>query len=122
MFKNLTRKPFTVLLSTALTTAIATASLTAANSYAATTASPAPAQPPAVQSQQVPAQAATRISINAANADMLAEHLVGIGPAKAEAIVAWRQQNGRFSDVEQLLKIKGIGAATLNKNKHLITL
>lgn len=67
-------------------------------------------------------QTANRVSLNSANAALLAEHLIGIGPTKAEAIVAWRSENGRFSDIEQLLEIKGIGTATLNKNKHLITL
>ncbi|BCD96095.1 ComEA family DNA-binding protein [Marinagarivorans cellulosilyticus] len=67
-------------------------------------------------------QTANRVSINSANAAVLAEHLIGIGPSKAEAIVAWRSKNGRFSNIEQLLEVKGIGAATLNKNKHLITL
>ncbi|WP_054112443.1 ComEA family DNA-binding protein [Marinagarivorans algicola] len=66
--------------------------------------------------------ALTRISINAADAATMAEHLVGIGPAKAEAIVSWRTTHGRFTEAEQLLQIKGIGQATLNKNKNRITL
>ena len=67
-------------------------------------------------------KALTRISINSADAATLAEHLVGIGPSKAEAIIAWRTQNGRFTDTAQLLEIKGIGQATLDKNKTRITL
>ena len=68
------------------------------------------------------AQSSKRISLNTANAETLADHLVGIGPTKAEAIIAWRSKHGRFNDIQQLLEIKGIGTATLNKNRHLITL
>lgn len=64
----------------------------------------------------------TRVSINSADAATLAKHLVGIGPNKAEAIVQWRETHGRFTSVEQLLEIKGIGTATLNKNKERVTL
>lgn len=67
-------------------------------------------------------QQLTRISLNTANADTLASNLIGIGEAKAEAIIAWREANGRFDNVEQLLEVKGIGKATLEKNKSRITL
>jgi len=87
----------------------------------ANTVKPEQAQSPKTATQTA-TQTASRVSINAANATTLAEHLIGIGPTKAEAIVAWRAKNGRFNTVEQLLEIKGIGAATLSKNKHLITL
>ena len=65
---------------------------------------------------------ATRVSLNSANAEVLADSLIGVGPAKAEAIVAWRESNGRFEKVEQLLEVKGIGKGTLEKNKTRITL
>jgi competence protein ComEA len=77
----------------------------------------APEQKAATQPSEL-----TRVSINSADAATLAEHLVGIGPAKADAIVAWRNENGRFSSVEQLLEIKGIGQAILDKNKTRISL
>ena len=84
---------------------------------------------PAFVFAEAPAEAAsteqsalTRVSINSADAATLAKFLVGIGPAKAEAIVAWRTANGRFTDAEQLLQVKGIGKATLDKNKARITL
>jgi competence protein ComEA len=64
----------------------------------------------------------TSVSINTADAATLAKYLIGVGPTKAEAIVAYRTQHGRFTSAEQLLEVKGIGAATFNKNKHLISL
>ena len=44
-----------------------------------------------------------------------------IGPAKAEAIVAYREANGPFSSVEDLVLVKGIGGATLEKNRGKLT-
>lgn len=49
------------------------------------------------------------------------ERLPGIGPTKAEAILQYRQENGPFKEVEQLLDISGIGPATLERLKSLIT-
>jgi competence protein ComEA len=65
--------------------------------------------------------AATPLDINSANAEALAESLVGVGPAKAEAIVAYRQSNGPFSDVDQLAMVQGIGERTLELNRGRIT-
>ena len=45
------------------------------------------------------------------------EALPGIGPAKAKAIVAYRQQNGQFKTVEDLKKVKGIGEGIFSKLK-----
>ena len=80
------------------------------------------AEPDAAKPAATEQTALTRISLNSADADTLAKHLVGIGPAKAAAIVEWRNTHGRFTSVEQLLEIKGIGEATLNKNKPRVTL
>ena len=62
------------------------------------------------------------ISINKASAQILADTLMGVGLKKAEEIVAWREKNGAFTAIEQLLEVKGIGGATLAKNRHLIGL
>lgn len=63
-----------------------------------------------------------RINVNTASADALAELLTGVGPKKAEAIVAYREANGPFKVVDDLLNVKGIGQATLEKNRDRISL
>ena len=47
--------------------------------------------------------------------------LPGVGPVTAAAIVAWRDVNGRFSDVEQLGEVDGIGPSRLGKLRELVT-
>ncbi|GAA0702867.1 hypothetical protein GCM10009104_35390 [Marinobacterium maritimum] len=66
--------------------------------------------------------AAEPVDINTASAAQIASALNGIGPAKAEAIVAYREANGPFIAVEQLSDVKGIGPATVTKNRDLILL
>jgi competence protein ComEA len=62
-------------------------------------------------------QAATaKLNINTADAKEIAKLMKGIGPKKAEAIVAYRTEHGPFRKVEDLLKVKGVGAATLTRN------
>ena len=73
------------------------------------------AEEPVVQEQ-------TLINLNTATAEELSAALEGVGPAKAELIVQYRDQNGKFSSIEQLLEVKGIGMATLEKNKSRIQL
>ncbi len=48
--------------------------------------------------------------------------LPGVGPVTAAAIVSWRQSNGKFTDVEQLVEVDGIGPARLAKLRDLVTL
>jgi competence ComEA-like helix-hairpin-helix protein len=62
----------------------------------------------------------THVNINTADAATLAEQLKGVGIRKAEAIVAWRQANGRFSSLQQLDEVKGIGPGILEKNRDRI--
>jgi len=57
------------------------------------------------------------VNINAADANTLARELDGIGPAKAQAIVEYRQKNGPFRSPEDLLKVQGIGQRVLEQNR-----
>ena len=60
------------------------------------------------------------VNINTADAKTLAKELDGIGPAKAQAIVDYRQKNGAFKTAEDLLKVEGIGAKVLEQNQDNI--
>ena len=64
--------------------------------------------------------AAERVNINTADAGTLDRVLVGVGPSKAEAIVAYRKANGAFRSADQLASVKGIGLATIEKNRDRI--
>lgn len=66
------------------------------------------------------ALAAGPVNINTADATALAANLTGVGPAKAQAIVAHRQANGPFKSADQLASVKGIGLATVEKNRDRI--
>lgn len=61
-----------------------------------------------------------KIDINRAPAWLL-EALPGIGEVKAQAIIDYRQQNGLFNNVNELLKVEGIGQATLDNIRDFIT-
>ncbi|MGB3620115.1 hypothetical protein FT643_12295 [Ketobacter sp. MCCC 1A13808] len=62
------------------------------------------------------------ININEANALTLSRALTGIGPKKAEAIIAFREEHGDFENLHDLLQVRGIGPGTLAKNHSRITL
>ncbi|KMV30264.1 helix-hairpin-helix domain-containing protein [Photobacterium swingsii] len=62
------------------------------------------------------------ININDANAEELDKLLVGIGPEKAENIILYRKQYGDFKTADDLTKVKGIGLATVEKNRDRIEL
>jgi competence protein ComEA len=65
-------------------------------------------------------QSAQKININRAESWLL-EALPGIGESKAGAIIAYRQQNGLFQDINELLKVPGLGEVNFNQVKDLIT-
>ena len=61
-----------------------------------------------------------KINLNRAEAWLL-EALPGIGETRAQAIIDYRNQNGAFRNINELLKVKGIGVTTYEQIKHLIT-
>ncbi len=62
------------------------------------------------------------VNVNKADAETIARELQGIGPAKAQAIVDYRESNGPFEAVDDLLKVKGIGSKVLQDNRNNILL
>lgn len=59
------------------------------------------------------------IDLNAADATAL-ETLPRVGPALAERIIAWRTENGRFTSIEDLLAVPGIGDKMLEALRDLV--
>jgi competence protein ComEA len=62
------------------------------------------------------------VNINTADATALAKALTGVGPAKAKAIVSYRDKNGPFKSVEQLAMVEGITQKLIDKNRADIRL
>ena len=60
------------------------------------------------------------VNINSADAETIASVLMGVGVEKAKAIVAYREQHGRFYVAEELTAVKGIGKNTVLKNEARI--
>ncbi len=68
-----------------------------------------------------PTQSQGKISINLSTPQQL-EALPKIGPALAERIVEWRETNGGFKKIEDLLQVKGIGGSTFELLAEVVTL
>ena len=93
-------------------------SLAASPSFANQTVQPTKTVTTAIKSSPTTSVAAksSRLNINTANAQQMAQSLNGIGLKKAEAIVAYRKANGPFKSVAELVEVKGIGPAIVERN------
>lgn len=56
------------------------------------------------------------IHLNQADVDTISQSFKGIGPKRAEAIVAYREAHGGFKSIEELALVKGIGKQFVEKN------
>ncbi len=74
-----------------------------------------------IKSQSIADKANFRIDINTADVNDLSL-LKGIGKKKAQAIVEYRNINGVFTSVDDLLKVNGIGKQILNINKKMLSI
>ncbi|WP_235434310.1 ComEA family DNA-binding protein [Gordonia sp. w5E2] len=61
-----------------------------------------------------------KVDLNTASAEQL-DALPGVGPVTAKAIIDWRSQHGKFTSVDQLGEVDGIGPARLAKLRDLVT-
>ncbi|QQO00595.1 MULTISPECIES: ComEA family DNA-binding protein [Pseudomonas] len=84
---------------------------------AAPTVTSDPATPSLVQDVAQPTQTG-KVDLNSADATILQRELAGVGEAKAKAIVAYRDSNGSFASLDELLEVKGIGKAILERNRE----
>ncbi len=60
-----------------------------------------------------------KVNLNTATAEEL-QQLPGIGEAKAGSILAWREENGRFAQIEDLMKVEGIKEGVFSKIKDSV--
>jgi competence protein ComEA len=67
-----------------------------------------------------PTAPAALVDLNSATQEQL-ETLPGIGPVTALAILSWRDENGGFTSVDELLEVSGIGDVTLAEIRSLVT-
>jgi competence protein ComEA len=72
------------------------------------------------QDSSAPPQSGDLININIASLEEL-DTLPGIGPATAQNIIDFRDQNGPFQQIEDIMNVSGIGPATFDQIKDLIT-
>ncbi len=66
--------------------------------------------------------AAAAVDVNTASAEEIADALNGVGLSKARAIVAYREANGAFKHIDELVNVKGIGLRTVARNRDNIRL
>lgn len=76
---------------------------------------------PAFAEEEMAKPSSSTVNINTATAEEL-EALKGIGKAKAQAIVAYREQFGEFESLDELMEVKGVGEATLKDNMQWLSL
>ena len=65
---------------------------------------------------------ATKVSINHASAEQLAQALNGVGLKKAQAIVSYREEYGPFKTLDDLKQVPGMGSALVERNLSHLTL
>ena len=74
------------------------------------------AQTPVTPSAIIKPQEQAPINLNTADASTLAHAFKGIGKKRAEAIVLYREEHGRFKSVSELAHIRGLGLSFVTRN------
>ena len=80
-----------------------------------------PVAPAGTSADGAPGAAGAKVNLNSATEAQL-DTLPGVGPVTVGAIIAWRGEHGRFSRIEELMEVKGIGPATMAELKPLVTI
>lgn len=65
--------------------------------------------------------AADKININTATKEQLMSEIKGVGEKRAEAIIAYREQNGAFKSVEELANVSGVGQSIVDTNRETLS-
>ncbi|WP_314531351.1 ComEA family DNA-binding protein [uncultured Pseudomonas sp.] len=103
-------------------TSLIFAFLTTVSATATAAPSIKPEAPTPITVQMSKTEQSAKVNLNAADAETLRTELFGIGAAKAKAIIAYRESNGPFTAVDELLEVKGIGKALLEKNRERLVI
>lgn len=86
-------------------------------------ASPAGSEPvKAVPVAKADDEGGTKVSINSASAEELAQAMNGVGIKKAQAIVSYREEYGPFKTVDDLKQVPGMGNSLVERNLSHLTL
>jgi len=62
------------------------------------------------------------VNINTADAATLATVIIGVGEARAQAIIEYRDEYGPFVSIDDIVLVRGIGPSILEKNRALLTI
>jgi competence protein ComEA len=62
------------------------------------------------------------VNINTADKEVLMTSIKGVGEKRAEAIIAYREQNGSFKSVEELAEVRGVGPSIVEANMDNLTI
>ncbi len=85
-------------------------------------ASDVPTRSVMAEKTTVKKQTETIVNINKASAEELAAGLKGVGLTRAKAIIELRERLGGFTDIDQLLEVRGLGVRILDANREYIRL
>ncbi len=114
------RKTLLVSLLFSLLAGVSSAASAAEPAKVAEAAKPVEIQPAKPAATQV--ADSVKVGLNTADAATLERDLLGVGAIKAKSIIDYRQSHGPFASVEELLEVKGIGTAILEKNRSRLSL
>ena len=81
---------------------------------------PATEEETITENRAIPSPARTRINVNLASAAEL-ERVPGLGPKLSRRIVEYRQANGTYQKLEDLIEVQGIGPKSLEKIRDYLT-